>query len=303
MKKTVCMILCLVWSIMIAGCSEQKVGIATNIYYVDSSGNALVSEEYYRQAKSSENAVRELLTKMKKSDDIKKMQPAIPKSVEVENIVLENQNLDITFSEEYLKLSKSGDLLLRAAVVQTVTQLSEVSYVSFYVGEEALKDSSGNAIGYMSSEDFVQNTGTSLKSYQETNLKLYFADKNGEKLLQENRNDVRYHINTSVEKLVVEQLMKGTSSDKRKATIPNTVKLLGVSVKDGICYVNFNSAFLTDGFNQKPEVAIYSIVNSIIANSNTGRVQILIDGSSDVKFKGTIDLSEPLSWQIDLIEE
>ena len=97
--------------------------------------------------------------------------------------------------------------------------------------------------------------------------------------------------------------MKGSNTDKKNTTIPDTVKLLGVSVKDGICYVNFASAFLTDGYNQKPEVAIYSIVNSIIANGNVAKVQILVDGSTDVKFKGTVDLSEPLEWKADLIEE
>ena len=32
-------------------------------------------------------------------------------------------------------------------------------------------------------------------------------------------------------------------------------------------------------------------------------VQILVDGSSDVMFMGTVDLSEPLGWKADLIEE
>ena len=155
----------------------------------------------------------------------------------------------------------------------------------------------------MGAEDFVQNTGSSLKSYQETNLQLYFSNKEGTKLVKEKREDVHYNINTSVEKLVVEQLMKGANSDKRSATIPNTVKLLGVSVREGICYVNFNAAFLNDGYNQKPEVAIYSIVNSIIENGNVTKVQILIDGSNKETYKGAIDLSEPLEWKPNLIEE
>ena len=74
-------------------------------------------------------------------------------------------------------------------------------------------------------------------------------------------------------------------------------------MKEGICYVNFDSAFLSDGYNQKPEIAIYSIVNSIIANGNVTRVQILVEGSGDVVFKGTVDLSEPLEWRADFIEE
>lgn len=303
MKKKIGMILCLVWSFIMIGCSNKDKGIAMNVYYINPDGNALVQEEYFRQAAGAEAGIEEILGVLQNPKDIKEYQPTIPAAVEVESFRLKNEKLELTFSEEYSELTKSSEVLLRAAVVQTLVQLPDVRYVSFYVEDEPLKDLSGNAIGMMCAEDFVQNTGSSLKSYQETNLKLYFANKEGTKLVSENRTEIHYSVNTSIEKLVVEQLMKGSSSDKRSTTIPSTAKLLGVSVKDAICYVNFDSSFLTDGYNQKPEVAIYSIVNSIIANGNATKVQILVDGSGDVTFKGTMDLSEPLEWRADLIEE
>ena len=303
MKKNICMILCLVWSFIMMGCSGDEKGTAMNIYYLDPEGYALIQDEYFRKADAPEAAVEEVLYALENPKDIKEFQTTIPSSVEIKKIRLNDNILELTFDENYLELSKSIDVLLRASVVQTMVQIPEINYVSFYVEDEPLKDLSGNAIGMMCAEDFAQNTGSSLKSYQETDLKLYFANKGGTKLTLEKRTRVLYNINTSIEKLVVEQLMKGSNVDKKNATIPSTVKLLGVSVKDGICYVNFDSAFLTDGYNQKPEVAIYSIVNSIIANGNVAKVQILVDGSNDVKFKGTVDLSEPLEWKADLIEE
>lgn len=303
MKKKIGMILCLVWSVMIVGCSNKDKGTAMNIYYVNPEGYALVQEEYFRKMEDGEAAVAEVLEVLQYPEDVKDFQTPIPVSVQVQSFRVKDQILELTFNEKYTELTKSSEILLRAAVVQTMTQLPEIKYVSFYVGDEPLKTSSGDAIGMMCAEDFVQNTGSSLKSYQETDLKLYFADKEGIHLTLEKRTQIHYNINTSIEKLVVEQLMKGSNSDKKSATIPSTVKLLGVSVKDGICYVNFDSAFLTDGYNQKPEVAIYSIVNSIIANGNVAKVQILVDGSGDVKFKGTVDLSEPFEWKADLIEE
>ena len=117
------------------------------------------------------------------------------------------------------------------------------------------------------------------------------------------KSNVHYNINTSIEKLVVEQLMKGTSAQAATNTIPKTTKLLGVSVKDGICYVNFDEKFASDGYDQNPEVTVYSIVNSLIENANVNKVQILIEGSSDVLYKGTVDLSRPLEWNNDLLEE
>lgn len=304
MKKRICLILCLIGCFFLAGCTSNKEEPNINLFYVNPDGNALVQEEYVLLEKNDvEIAVAELIDEMQNPVDIKDFQSAIPQSIVVKEIHLNGERLELSFSEEYKKLGKSAEVLLRAAVVQTLVQIPEVTYVSFYVEGNPLEDSTGNLIGAMGAEDFVQNTGSSLKTYQETDLQLYFSDKDGTKLKKEKRTEVHYNANTSIEKLVVEQLMKGPNSDKRSATIPSTVKLLGVSVREGICYVNFSSAFLEDGYNQKPEVAIYSIVNSIIANGNATKVQILIDGSKGSTFKGTLDLSEPLEWKADLIEE
>ncbi len=303
MKKITGMILCLVWSFIMIGCSNQDKGTAMNIYYLNPDENALVQEEYFRRATDGEEAVKEVLKALKNPKDTEDFQTTIPDSVKVEQFQLQNQILELTFNKDYSKLTRSSEVLLRAAVVQTLVQIPGVNYVSFYIEDTPLKNRSGVAIGMMGAEDFIQNTGSSLKSYQETDLRLYFSNKDGTKVVSEKWTGVHYSIDTSVEKLVVEQLMKGPDSDKRGPTIPDTVKLLGVSVKDGICYVNFSSSFLTDGYNQKPEVTIYSIVNSIIANGNVTKVQILVDGSGDVTFKGTIDLSSPLDWKADLIEE
>lgn len=303
MKKSIdWRILILVCSMLMMGCSKQE-GTAMNIYYVSAEGNELVQKEYYRSAENGEAAVVEVLDAMMSPKDTRECQSAIPGKIEVENFTIKDRKIDLVFSEEYSKLPKSTEVMLRAAVVQTLVQIPDISFVSFYIGEEALKDSQGKVIGMMGAEDFVQNTGSTLKSFQSTDLKLYFANSDGTMLSLEKKSDVKYSISTSIEKLVVEQLMKGTSSDKRSGTIQNTVKLLGVSVKEGICYVNFDSSFLSGGLNQKPEVTIYSIVNSIIVNGNATKVQILVEGSSDIMFMNTIDLRVPLEWRADLIEE
>lgn len=303
MRKIFYIILCLCSMFLLMACSNKKEGTEMNVFYINIDGNTLVQETYFREADETEKAVEEVLKALKNPENKKDCMSAIPEMVEVEEFTIKNRNIALVFNEEYMKLNRSAEVLLRAAVVQTLAQIPEISLVTFYVGEEMIKDSNGRVIGMMSAEDFVQNTGTSLKSYQSTELKLYFANSDGTKLSMEKRNDVKYSINTSIEKLVVEQLMKGTTSDKRSGTVPGTVKLLGVSVKDGICYVNFDSSFLNVGLNQIPDVTIYSIVNSVIVNGNATKVQILVDGSNDVKFLGSVDLSEPLEWRADLLEE
>ena len=200
-------------------------------------------------------------------------------------------------------MEKSKEVLVRASFVQTLTQVEGVEFVAFYIGKEPLKNEDGYSVGLMCAEDFVQTTGSSINSYQTTDLTLYFADKDGKGLKEVQRSNVRYNANTLNEKLVVERLMKGTSASGSQPTIPKTAKLLGVSVKEGICYVNFDSKFVTDSYDLDPQVTVFSVVNSVIANSNVSKVQILIDGANDVLYKNSVDLSRPLEWNAELIKE
>lgn len=148
-------------------------------------------------------------------------------------------------------------------------------------------------VGLMSNEDFIQNVGSSLHSYQSTSLTLYFANKDGDKLVKETVNNVRYNSNISMERLVIEQLLKGPSSSGAYATIPANTKILSVSTRDQICYVNFDQELMNMKSNVKPEILIYSIVNSIVESGMAGQVQVSINGESNINFGGAAFLPRP----------
>lgn len=303
MKKLIYIILLSILMLFMTGCSSKDEGMQMNIYYINADNTALVQDEYRLKAESTEEQIIEVMDVLMDADHNVNYHAAIPEGVIAEQFRVIDKHVDLIFSENYNDIPKAREVLLRAAVVQTLVQLPDISHVSFYVGEQPLTSLSGNIIGLMRAEDFVQNTGSALKNYQTTDLKLYFSNQDGTALDMEKRMKVHYGSNTSIEKLVVEQLMKGTNSDKRTSTIPSSAKLLGVSVKEGVCYVNFDASFLGEGYNQTPEVTIYSIVNSIIVNGNANKVQILVEGSSDVKFKGTFDLNKTFEWNASIIEE
>lgn len=289
MKKTIGVLLSILLCVLITACAEQKSTEEMYVYYVNADGNALIQETY--PMTTVEGALEKL-----------KIHSVLPKEVKVEKFILSKGYLDVYFDSAYNKLSKSTEVLIRAAYVQTLVQIENVNFVTFYVNDEPLTDGDGNAIGMMRAEDFVQSTGSSIDSYHTTDLTLYFASKDGKALTTNKKANVRYNVNTTIERLVVEQLIKGTSASDAQATVPKSTKILGVSVREGICYVNLDSKFVSDSYDLNPEVCIYSIVNSVIENGNVTKVQILIDGASDVVYKKTIDLSRPLEWNATLLE-
>ena len=299
MKRLYSMILSLALSALLLGCARET-GEKVILYYLNPDANGLMQETYVCQEQQGITMVDEVVAKLRqKTDD--GLSGRIPPEVEIQSYQLDDGILEFHFDKKYQKMNTSTEVLFRAGLVQTMVQLPDVSYVTFFVGEEQMTDSSGNVLGMMKTDDFLQNVGSSLKSYQTATLNLYFANKEGTQLSLETRDSVHYTADTSIEKLVVETLMKGTTSDQRSNTIASSVNLIGVTVRDGICYVNFDSTFLTAGYDQAPEVTIYSIVNSIVSNGTVKQVQILVDGGSDIIYKGTVDLRQPLSWKPGLL--
>lgn len=56
-------------------------------------------------------------------------------------------------------------------------------------------------------------------------------------------------------------------------------------------------------YHVSPEVAVYSVVNSLIEGGESGQVQILVNGKADVIYQGSISLERPLSRNLELTEE
>ncbi len=174
-------------------------------------------------------------------------------------------------------------------------QVGGVAYVKFTVEGEELCDEEGKEIGYMNRDMFVENTGSSLHSYQDGNIHLFFADEAGNRLVEEEVS-VRYNSNMSVEKLIVEQLIKGPSTEGAYPTVSPKTKILGV-------YVNFDEEFLNACYHVSPEVMVYSVVNSLVEGGEMGQVQILINGKTDVSFQDSISLERPFSRNLEIMEE
>lgn len=274
----------------------------TYLCYVNTEENSLVRESYEIQGETADEEVEDVLEEMQKEADSIDYRSAFPDHVSVTDWSLADGHLDLTFSDSYLRMSKGEEVLLRAALVETLGQIKGVDEVGFFTGEGMLTDSDGQEIGYMSPEDFVQNTGSTLHSYQLQELKLYFAGEKGD-CLEPETVSLRYNSSTSIEKLVVEQLIKGPEKEGMLAVIPPETRVLGVSVREHICYVNFDQEFLNGAPGVTPEATVYAIVNSLTESGNVSQVQISVNGESDIQYMNRIDLGKPLTRNPDLVEE
>lgn len=280
------------------GDSSDEMG--SFVYCLNEERTGIVKVEYEASGEDPQKAASEMLEMLSgPSDDIEYVSP-IPEEVEVLGCTLTGSILDVEFSETYQDIERIQEKLVRAAVVQSLVQIDGINGVTFTVGGGPLTDSEGVEVGLMNGDDFVENTSSSPSSYQTDTLTLYFANAGGDKLVEQ-KSTVRYSSNVSKDKLIVEKLVQGPSGNDAYPTINPDANLLSVTTKDGICYVNFDSAFLTGEYDVLPELTIYSIVNSLVEGTGTEQVQITINGESNAEYMEAVDLSQPLSENPDLI--
>lgn len=293
---------CLCLSVLLSACGKRTdVGKDDSFIYClneDRTGLIKIACEF-PQGDTAEKAETVLAEMKKPAEEIEYTTP-LPKDVEVRHCDLRGSILDVDFNNAYLEMGALEEKLVRAAVVQSLVLIDGINAVSFTVDGEQLTDSSGMPIGLMNADDFVENTGSSPSAYQTDTLTLYFANSKGDSLVAQ-KMDVRYSSNVSREKLIVEKLMQGPSGNDAYPTVNPDANLLSVTIKDGICYVNFDNSFLTGAYDVLPEVTIYSIVNSLVEGTEAQQVQFTINGETNVKYMEAVDLSQPLEEKEELV--
>lgn len=304
MKKGSSILLIWLLSAFLVACGtgEELKTSETYVYYVNTDRTALEKQAHEWKGSTPEEVIWDILDAMMEPPDSMEYVSAIPKGVKVETLLLSGGKLDLYFNKAYLDMEKSDEVLCRSALVQTLVQAAGVDVVSILVEGTPLLDKKGIPVGYMQESDFVKNIGAALNSYQIATLNLYFSNAAGNGLVSE-KVSVRYNSNMSIEKLIVDQLLKGPGKAGARDTLPPETKLLSISVKNGTCYVNFDSGFLSGEPNIEPRILIYSLVNSIAEGGAVNQVQISVNGKTDIVYQGEIDLSKPIARDLDLVEE
>ena len=311
MKKLKSMvILLLVCLLFLTGCKGRRdiggdtTGNIYKIYYLNSAMTRLEPQDYTMPEKTSESddtqldwEIVKLMEQLKTVPKDLDRQAAVPDKVGFEKYKLEDKVLYLYFDNNYSMMNSTREILCRASLVRTLTQIKGVDYVAVYTADQPLMDSAGSPVRPMANSDFIDNI-SNVNSYEKTELVLYFANGTGDKLERETR-EVVHSVNTSLEKLIVEQLIAGPSRVGMNPTLPKETKLLNVSVNDNVCYINFDSTFLNNTLEVKEYIPIYSIVNSLAAVTSINKVQITVNGSQEFMFRDSISLNQLFERNLD----
>lgn len=212
---------------------------------------------------------------------------ALPEGTSIAGWTQENRAVTVEFSSEFLTAAPMDQTLAAFCTALTLCELDGVESVTVTSGGQTLFSGLVPADALLSDEDpdpYVRQ------------LRLYFSDSQSRYLVSE------YHTLTldedsSPERYVVEELLRGPNSSDLKSPIPAGTTLVSCATVDGVCVVNLSSEF----YANRPEtalgerLAVYSIVNSLTALSGVDSVNILVEGQPVYAYVYR-SLAEPLSW-------
>ncbi|WP_250277486.1 GerMN domain-containing protein [[Clostridium] colinum] len=270
-----------------------------SIYYYDKVNNNLVPEEKKVEI-NKDTFVNNIFEEMKLPSKSTNLKSVVPENVSLLDYNISNNTLYLNLSKNYNFLSDIEQLIFKAGLVWTMTEVNFINNIKILVDNKEIVY--GDNIILLNRNNTILNPFISPDKIEQEKVILYFAN-NDNKLVAESRN-IEFKQNKSMEWHIVEELINGPKMQENIKTLPSETKIRNVKTEDSICYVDLTSDFINKLSNNEEQerLAIYSIVNSLTNLSNVNKVQILIEGEKINIFKANIDVSQPIGRYENIIE-
>lgn len=289
-RKITALVMALVLgAVAFSGCGKKETESKYKIYYINEEQREVLAESFVPSEETTQTMLEEMTEKLNKKNA--EGHTLLPENIEIQSCVDDDGMIRVDFNQEYHDLNPVDEVLLRASIVKDYVQIPNIYLVTITAEGTPIVDSQGQEIGAMSLDSFLENTGKEIMAYQYKELNLYFTNEEGNQLVPEAR-QVYYNGNTPIEKVIVEQLLRGPGESGHYATLPSDTRIVGVSVADGIAYVNLGKQFVDEALPVDAQIPIYSIVNSLIDAGNVSQVQISINGDTSLLFKDKVDMNQ-----------
>ena len=230
-------------AVAFSGCGKKETESKYKIYYVNEEQGEVLAESFVPSEETTQTMLEEMTEKLNKKNA--EGHTLLPENIEIQSCVDDDGMIRVDFNQEYHDLNPVDEVLLRASIVKDYVQIPNIYLVTITAEGTPIVDSQGQEIGAMSLDSFLENTGKEIMAYQYKELNLYFTNEEGNQLVPEAR-QVYYNGNTPIEKVIVEQLLRGPGESGHYATLPSDTRIVGVSVADGIAYVNLGKQFVDE---------------------------------------------------------
>lgn len=139
-------------------------------------------------------------------------------------------------------------------------------------------------------QDLVQDLD--VVAQEQIEVKLYFGDKGGQRLVAENR---QIDKTPGMARETVNELLKGPVQAEHTRLFPEGTRLLDINIKsDGTCIVDLSSEVRGFSNSQQGKLMIYSLVNTLGEYPTVKTVNVIIGGEQVQSLGSQVNLTVPL---------
>ena len=142
---------------------DADTGTGYNIYYINNDETRIKAFAYQLSSTTEDGIISECMEALSKTPDDKNYKEVFNSSVKVQqyNYDKDSRTLSLFFSKEYAQMPKTTEMLVRTAIVETMTQFGGIiDYVSFSIDGSWMTDEAGNVLR-MKNSDYVSEVGGS----------------------------------------------------------------------------------------------------------------------------------------------
>lgn len=307
-KEVYYLIILLSFGLLLAGChtekseEPEKLEMMT-LYYLNNEENGLVEvKRGIKETDNTEDKIKEILKQLSEGDSEGQegYKASIYDGQIIRKVSVKKHTVNIDFESNYRQLSPDKEILMKSAVVKSLLQLKGIEEVTFTVGGDSLVGRDDIAIGSMTDESFLTER-KDLYDHKEK-ATLYFADKDGKKLVEVKR-DISVKDNMPVEMGLLNELINGEAPDGCINPLPQDLTINKTLVYNNICYVDLSGKIEEIQPNLDDKVKIYAMVNTLVDRGYASQVQFTVDGKPLAKLNDVENFDQPLSCDYSLVKE
>lgn len=270
------------------------------IYFLNKTATDIVTEDRHMDG-DNDKLLDLLIEEILKGPDSGKNKPVVGKNTVVKSKKKTDTYITVDFSKEFLRESDTENMLSVYAISRTLCQVEKVTDVMVTVEGEPVKTPDGATIGYLKNNDINLENDTFTNDSK--NITLYFAKKDGSGLAKEVRT-IKITDTKPIEWYVVAELIKGPVNKDLKGTLSKDTELMAVETAKSTCHITFKN-FIEKNMSKpdsfESELAVYSVVNSLLELEDVGSVRFLFDGKT-AEMVGKFNFSEEFGKNSDIIK-
>lgn len=168
------------------GKDDADTGTGYNIYYITTMRQGLRPLRNQLSSTTEDGIISECMEALSKTPDDKNYQRSLQFIGEgaAYNYDKDSRTLSLFFSKEYAQMPKTTEMLVRTAIVETMTQFGGIiDYVSFSIDGSWMTDEAGNVLR-MKNSDYVSEVGGSQGELDEERFCLYYVSSDGSGLVR-----------------------------------------------------------------------------------------------------------------------